>query len=136
MRNLVTAILAVILVGTSIAEDPLFDSYQGCWESNLPDDGITNTIAFCVDGKSIEAVVFYPNRGEKPTTCRSKGQIESTASTSLIFRTEQGFCENGRTLAATNLTCTLLGENELNCLHPDFEQVHLVRVDSLDRSVP
>ena len=94
MRSLVSTIIAVILFGTSVAEDHAFDLYQGCWKSNLPDDGITNSIAFCIDGESVEAVVFYPNRGDPPTTCRSKGRIEPTDAGLLLVRTRRGTCEN------------------------------------------
>jgi len=132
MRSLVSIIIAVILFGTSVAEDQSLDLYQGCWKSNLPDDGITNEIAFCIDGESVEAVVFYPNRGDTPTTCRSKGQVESTDAGSLLVRTRQGACENGRALAAAHLTCTLLGENELSCLHPNSIQLPLVREGSFE----
>ena len=136
MRSLLTIVLAVILLGTSVAEDQMLDRYEGCWRANLPDDGVTNTIAFCMDGESVETVVFYPNRGDNPTTCRSNGQIESTAPGSLLVRTRQGTCENGRTLAAAQFTCTLLGENELSCLHPDSRLVHLVRESFIDRGLP
>ena len=132
MRSLVSTIIAVILFGTSVAEDHAFDLYQGCWKSNLPDDGITNSIAFCIDGESVEAVVFYPNRGDPPTTCRSKGRIEPTDAGLLLVRTRRGTCENGRALAAAYLTCTLLGENELSCLHPNSIQIPLVREGSFE----
>jgi len=78
MRSLVTLFIAVTFFGTSIAEDQMLDLYQGCWKSNLPDDGITNTIAPCIDGASAEAVIFYPNREDTPTTCRGNGRFELT----------------------------------------------------------
>ena len=136
MRSLGTTFLAVILVGMSIAEDQVPVLYQGCWKSNLPDDGVTNSISFCIRGDSVEATVFYPNREDPPTTCRSHGSVKSTGPNLLLIRTKQGVCENGRTLAAAHLTCTLLGENELSCLHPDSKQVHLVREGFFDRGLP
>ena len=127
MQKITAAIMAVILAGTSIAEEPPLDRYQGCWKTDLLDDGITNTIVFCVDGQSIEALVFYPNRGFNSTLCRSSGRIESIDSTTLAIRLGQGTCENDRSLGTTDFSCTLLNENELNCLDPDSQQLHLVR---------
>ena len=136
MRSLVSIIMAVILIGTSIADGQSLDIYQGCWKSNLPHDGTTSEITFCISGQSVEAAVYYPNRTDPPTTCRSKGRVESTEADSLLIQTRQGACENGRTLAAAHLTCTLLGENELSCLHPNSVQIPLVREDSLEQGGP
>lgn len=97
MQKITAAILVVILAGSSIAEESPLDRYKGCWKSDILDDGITNTIVFCVDGQSIEALVFYPNDDfNPPTTCRSSGRIESIDSTTLAIRLGQGTCENDR----------------------------------------
>jgi hypothetical protein len=127
MQKITAAILAVILAGSSVAEEPPLDRYQGCWKTNLPNDGISNTIVFCVDGQSIETHVFYRNPDFNSTNCRSSGRIESIDSTTLAVRLGPGTCENDRSLAATDFSCTLLNENELNCLGPDSQQLHLVR---------
>ena len=127
MRRIKAAILTAILAGTSIADEPPLDRYQGCWKTNLPDNGITNTIVFCIDGQSIEVRILYANPGLEPTTCRSSGRIESIDSTTLAIRTGQGTCENRNSLAPSEWTCTFLNDNELNCLNRDFNQLHLNR---------
>ena len=118
----------MILAGSSIAEESPLDRYQGCWKSDFPDDGTTNTIVFCLDGQSIESLVYYPNDDfNPPTMCRSSGRIEANDSTTLVVRLGQGTCENDRSLGAIDFSCTLLNENELNCLGPDSTQIHFVR---------
>ena len=127
MQKIPVVILAVILAGTSLADDSVLDLSQDCWKTDDGHDGVSNTIVFCVDGEFVKASVFYPNRGPNSTTCRSSGQVESIDSTTFVIRTERGTCENGRSLAPGDWTCTLLNEFELNCLDRSFNQIHFKR---------
>ena len=125
MQKIQVMILAVLLVGTAIADESSLGLSQGCWKTDEGHDGVSNTVVFCVDGKSINASVFYPNRGDNSTTCRSSGQVDLLDPTTFAIRTGHGTCENGRSLAPSEWTCTLLNEHELNCLDPGFNQIHL-----------
>lgn len=127
MQKIPLAILVVILAGTSPADDSALGQFQDCWKADNRNDDVSNTIVFCVEGESVKASVFYPNRGHNPTTCRSSGQIKSIDSTTFALRTGQGNCENGKSLAPSDWTCTLLNEYELNCLDRSFNQIHLKR---------
>ena len=127
MQKLLVVLYAVTLTGISSADDSVVGLSQACWMTDGREDFAINSITFCVDGESVEAAVFYPNRGHNSTTCRSRGRVEAIDSATLAIRLQQGSCENGRTLAATDFTCTLLNEYELNCLDSAFNQVHLKR---------
>jgi hypothetical protein len=127
MHKISVVILAVFLAGTSLADDSALDLSQDCWKTDEPDDGVSLAIIFCVDGEVVKVSVFYPNRDYDSTTCRSSGQVESIDSTTLVIRIGQGHCENGRPLAPSDWTCTLLNEFELNCLDRVFNQIHLNR---------
>lgn len=123
-------ILAALLAGAPDVGRASLDLFQGCWKTTMPNEDTANSISFCVEGNSVEATIFYPNRGANPTTCNAKGSIELIDSTSLIIQTHPGSCENGRRLGAAHLDCAVLNRNELNCLHPSFEQIHLWRADT------
>ena len=127
MQKILVAILIAILAGTSAADDSRLGLIQDCWKQGNRDDAVNNSIVVCVDDESIKVSVFYPNRGNNSTTCRSSGQIRSIDSTTFALRTVQGHCENGNSLAPSDWTCTLLNEDELNCLDRSFNQIHLNR---------
>lgn len=127
MHKILVVILAVLLAGTSLADDSALDPSQDCWKTDERDDGVSKTIIFCVDGETVKVSVFYPNRDYESTTCRSSGQVESIDSTTFFIRIGRGNCENGRPLAPSEWTCTLLGEFELNCLDRVSNQIYLKR---------
>jgi hypothetical protein len=127
MQKTLVAILVVILAGASPADNSALGLIQDCWKQGDRDDAVSNTIVVCMDGESIEVSVFYPNHGHDSTTCRSSGEIKSIDWTTFALRTGRGQCENGNTLAPSDWTCTLLNEDELNCLDRSFNQVHLKR---------
>lgn len=132
----VLLILAALLASAPDTGFASLDLFQGCWKTEVSSNGTANTISFCVTESLVEATVFYPNRGPNSTTCNAKGRIELVDSTRLTIRTHAGSCENGRVLGAAKLDCTVLNRNELNCLHPNFEQIHLWRSDAADKTTP
>lgn len=132
----ISLILVALLSGVPDVGYASLDLLQGCWKTKTPNDGTTNTVSFCVEGDSVDATIFYPNRGSNSTTCNAKGSVELIGPTKLTIRTQPGSCENGRGLGAASLDCTVLNHSEMNCLHPNFEQIHLWRVDVPDNNAP
>ena len=125
-------VLQIVLLLSAAAADSKLSNYQGCWRTDRPDADITNTITLCFEENRVATTIYYPNDGRIPTICRSTGVISVADSGELLIQTNQGACENTRVLAETYLSCTLLSENELNCLHPDGEQIRVWRESSLD----
>ncbi|MEM8984173.1 MAG: hypothetical protein AAGC71_14165 [Pseudomonadota bacterium] len=127
MRNFL--VLVCLSSSAILAEESQIERYQGCWQTESPDGSGLNTITFCIEGDTLTVSVFYPNDGHNSTFCTSTGVAAVVEGRAITVATEQGLCENGRSLGAVHMKCTLLGLEELNCIGAEYRQIRLWRVD-------
>lgn len=79
---------------------------NGCWEFNTQKVAdVSNSLSLCINSNTASMKIYYPNKGDVPTSCFNKGLVRKNENATILVALESGQCENGRESASSNIIC-------------------------------